>query len=772
MLIRSICLFLVLSANLYAQDCNITISGRIIDNNEGTSLEFANIYINELSQGCVSDSLGYFFIANLCPDKYHLTISHVGCNNANYYLDLSKDTFLTVNLNHNDQVLDDVLIIGKALSDDSQIQHSISETTIQDNALTKLADLTAEIPGVSSLKTGYGVSKPIIQGNYGNRVNILNNGVPLAGQKWGTDHAPEIDPLTASSLNVVKGASALEHIGSNLGGVILIEHDLNTTDPHLHGFAGYAFETNGRGQSLSAMLKKGNEKSKFRFTSSAKKGGDKRAPDYFLNNTGFQEINASLLYKRVLNSRWDSELFASSYNTEIGILRGAHISNTTDLNLAFGREVPYFTEDEFSYGIDAPRQLVNHNLAKLTLNFSDDYKNTLKVSTAVQFNQRKEYDIRRGNRTSKPTMDLDKFSFFSEIKHKRIITKNLILKSGIQNLTAKIKNDFSTGILPIIPNHISNEVGLFSILNYQYKKHDFELGFRSDYAYYDVKYITREVPRIFVDTTQNFINVSGLFVWNTQVSKKSVFNLSVGAASRAPAINELYSYGLHQGVSGFEEGDMELLPERSLKTSATFRTESNKFYELEVNGYFQNVQNFILLVPQLDIVATIRGIFPLFKYEQKDVNIFGLDFSSRFNLSRHFTSNLSASLIKGYELNADRPLINLPSNNFKLNLEYSKKEAVSIFGLKFDDINFSVEGTYTAKQFLINEELDYLPAPDAYFLLNTDFSLERKLNKVNIRYFGSVTNLLNTEYRDYLNRQRYFADELGINVTLGLRVNF
>ena len=111
MLIRSICLFLVLSANLYAQDCNITISGRIIDNNEGTSLEFANIYINELSQGCVSDSLGYFFIANLCPDKYHLTISHVGCNNANYYLDLSKDTFLTVNLNHNDQVLDDVLII-------------------------------------------------------------------------------------------------------------------------------------------------------------------------------------------------------------------------------------------------------------------------------------------------------------------------------------------------------------------------------------------------------------------------------------------------------------------------------------------------------------------------------------------------------------------------------------------------------------------------------------------------------------------------------------
>jgi iron complex outermembrane receptor protein len=771
MLIRSICLFLVLSANLYAQDCNVTISGRIIDNNEGTSLEFANVYINELSQGCVSDSLGYFFLDNLCPDNYHLTISHVGCDNVNYYIELRTDTFLTINLKHNEQVLDDVLIIGKALSDDSQIKHSIDQTIIQDHALVSLADLTAEIPGVSTLKTGYGISKPIIQGNYGNRVNILNNGVPLAGQKWGTDHAPEIDPLTASSLNVIKGASALEHMGSNLGGIILIEHNLNTTDPHLHGFAGYSFESNGRGHSLSTMLKKGNEKSKFRFTSSAKKGGDKKAPNYFLNNTGFQEINASLLYKRVLNKKWNAELFASSYNTEIGILRGAHISNLTDLNLAFGKEIPYFTEEEFSYNIEAPRQVVNHNLAKINLDFADD-KNTLKLSTAVQFNQRKEYDIRRGNRTSKPSMDLDKFSFFSEIKHTRIINKKIVLKSGIQNLTSKIENDFSTGILPIIPNHISNKIGLFSILNYQYKKHDFEVGFRSDYSYYDVKYITREVPRVFVDTTQNFINFGGLFVWNTQLSKKSTFNLSIGAASRAPAINELYSYGLHQGVSGFEEGDMDLLPEQSLKASATFRTESKSFYQFEANAYFQRAQNFILLVPQLDIVATIRGIFPLFKYEQKDVDIFGLDFSSRFNLSKHFNSNFSASLIKGYELNVDRPLINLPSNNFKLDLQYNNQDKVSVFGLKFENINLGIEGTYTAEQILINEELDYLPAPDAYFLLNVNFAAERKFDKTKIRYFGSVNNILNTEYRDYLNRQRYFADELGINLTLGLRVIF
>ena len=68
--------------------------------------------------------------------------------------------------------------------------------------------------------------------------------------------------------------------------------------------------------------------------------------------------------------------------------------------------------------------------------------------------------------------------------------------------------------------------------------------------------------------------------------------------------------------------------------------------------------------------------------------------------------------------------------------------------------------------------MDYLPAPDAYFLLNANFAAEKKLEHNTIRCFGSISNLLNTEYRDYLNRQRYFADETGINVTLGLRVNF
>ncbi|KKM72261.1 hypothetical protein LCGC14_1422330, partial [marine sediment metagenome] len=37
--------------------------------------------------------------------------------------------------------------------------------------------------------------------------------------------------------------------------------------------------------------------------------------------------------------------------------------------------------------------------------------------------------------------------------------------------------------------------------------------------------------------------------------------------------------------------------------------------------------------------------------------------------------------------------------------------------------------------------------------------------------FG-ITNILNTSYRNYLNRLRYYADDLGRNFTLSLKLNY
>jgi iron complex outermembrane receptor protein len=50
-----------------------------------------------------------------------------------------------------------------------------------------------EIAGVSSLKTGSSVVKPVINGLFGSRVPVINNNVRLEDQEWGTEHAPNFD---------------------------------------------------------------------------------------------------------------------------------------------------------------------------------------------------------------------------------------------------------------------------------------------------------------------------------------------------------------------------------------------------------------------------------------------------------------------------------------------------------------------------------------------------------------------------------------------------
>ena len=59
------------------------------------------------------------------------------------------------------------------------------------------------------------------------------------------------------------------------------------------------------------------------------------------------------------------DFYASTFNTKLGILRGSHIGNTTDLDLALEKDIPFFTEENFSYNIEAPKQQVSHHLSKI-----------------------------------------------------------------------------------------------------------------------------------------------------------------------------------------------------------------------------------------------------------------------------------------------------------------------------------------------------------------------------------------------------------------------
>lgn len=109
-----------------------------------------------------------------------------------------------------------------------------------------LADSVESVPGVRVAGGTADAAKPIIRGHAERRLLVLYDGVRHESQKWGPDHAPEIDPVAAGSIAVIRGAAGARYGPDAIGGVILVEPPPLRTRPGVGGtvLAGYA--ANGR----------------------------------------------------------------------------------------------------------------------------------------------------------------------------------------------------------------------------------------------------------------------------------------------------------------------------------------------------------------------------------------------------------------------------------------------------------------------------------------------------------------------------------------------
>ncbi len=758
-----IALSLLGSKTIMAQGCNIVLSGKVIDEHDGSPLSFAGIYVEELQKGVVSDTLGYFNIKNLCRKSYHLKVTHIGCESKPVFISINTDTLIEIKLEHHTHNLKDVKVEGKG---NYSTQHSnmLSGLQLNQNTGKSLASIADNISGVSMIKNGTGISKPVIHGLYGNRIAILNNGIPQAGQQWGNDHAPEIDPFTTNQLSVIKGAGSVEYGGNHLGGIIITELGKIKYDPHLHGSVNYVLASNGITNTLSSLFEKSGKWFSWRLINTAKYGGDRHTPDYFLTNTGVREFNSAIQLEKQLNKKNFTTFYYSFFNTKLGILRGSHISNLTDLNAAIDRNTPFFTSDTFSFSIAPPHQKVQHHLFKWSYKYFWTEYLLLKVDWGTQLNRRQEFDVRRSGRSEMPALDLKMLSNYTNISLSAE-KGSFKYKSGIQYRYIDNVNNPQTGILPLVPDYQLFNPSAFGNIYYSRNKASYELGGRYDINHFRVARIlsTKTIEHI-QHSFQNYSVVAGAS-YNLTSNFKSTLN--IGLTKRSPEINELYSFGLHQGVASIEEGNRSLVPELSFKTIWTNTLSLKEKLWLETSLYYQPISNYIYLEPQLEPRLTIRGAYPFFIYSQNDVVLRGFDLSSKYELSESFDLSLQYSIVRGNEQVSNKFLIYMPADNISSKISYRFNSIK-----KFNYPEIALKGKYVFKQNRFNSSQDLLPPPDAYFLLNTSFGTSTTIRSHELNLSVEINNLLNQRYRDYLNRLRYYANEEGINIVLRLKYNF
>jgi iron complex outermembrane receptor protein len=794
--------FLVLlfsSITSLSQNCNNSLSGTVTDIHDGQLLTGVTLIVAETDQAVQTDFDGTYSFSNLCNATYYIQVSHPYCLTKGFTVRVSGDTKKSFKLEHHIEELNQITIEGKAYNDKSKtlFENSIDKNELERFSSASLGDALKSLSGVSSLNTGNTVVKPMINGLHSSRVVIVNNGVRMEDQEWGAEHAPNIDINSVNNLTVLKGAGALQYSGDAVGGVIIAETSKVPVKDSLYGKSLMTATSNGRGAALSSKLTKSYKNGMYAtLQGTLKHFGDFEAPDYILSNTGIFERSASL---QVGFNRFDYgiEGYYSIFKNGIGILAASHLGGARDQIRAISSDVPLIIND-FTYTINAPRQDVSHHLA--TVKGFKRFENFGKLSIQYDFqrNNRLEFDIRRGDDKNKAASDLQLDTHTVLLDLESHLTDAITLKSGIMTRYQKNVANPNTGVRRLIPDYQMYDFGMYFVVDYQWNEQLLlEAGARYDLSYMNVfkfyrtsfwksrdydQYFSGIVVeelenQILTNPQLNFNNGSATLGANYTFGEdyKLFFNYSI--ASRAPNSSELFSEGLHHSASRIELGDLSFNSEIAHKVALTFQRK-NDLFSFNVNPYINTITDFIVNEP-VDVQQTLRGNFQVWEYRQTNAQLLGVDIDASFAFAENCRLNSQFSLVKGYDRTLNQPLISIPPANISNEIVYQNSE--------FNNIRLSLQSAYNFKQndypdtnfevFTPETQtwqmVDVSSTPEAYHLLNFNSSIDINLNQNSKLTVGlGITNLLNTSYRNNLNRLRYYADDLGRNFLFNLKINY
>ena len=789
----------ILYSQIYivAQNCSLNFKGKITDFHDNSSIVGASIHIMNLNKYATTNLEGIFEFNNLCEGKIVLEIKHIACETKIVTLEIHKDYFKEFYLEHHLEELNEVIVKSNTKSATTSIEQTIKEDVIENYTDKTLGDALKTISGVSSLSTGNTIVKPMIHGLHSSRLLIINNSVRMFDQEWGDEHAPNFDLNSSNRIDVIKGANTLKYGSDAIGGLILIRGKNYAAKDRIFGKSSLSFNSNGFGGNVNTEIVKTYTSGYFgKFQTSYKSFGNFKAPNYYLPNTGMQNLNTSLRFG--YNSfEKGFEVYYSFVNNNFGILKLSHIGNVNDLVQAINSPEPRNTEN-FSFKINNPKQTILHHLGKIETYKRFKGLGKLSVQYDFQINRRKEFDLGRTNRENTPVIDLRLFTTSLQPNLHIDFLPNFKFDVGLLGRFQQNNAVAGTRSRPLIPDYEKIDAAIYTIGNYNIDETtEVNAGIRYDFSSINAhktylladwkKYnfdqlfpeFEGEIDNTRIDTNPifTFHNVSTSFSFSKRWANDLTFLIHYGLGNRVPNPSEFFSDGVHHSNARFEIGSLNFKRETANKFNISLEKNNDNFGFI-ISPYYKKINGFIQLIPT-GITTTIKGAFPVWEYNQVDAQIFGIDIDINKRINHQFDYLGNISWIKGDNLTQDIPLIHMPSTNFRNRIVYTYE--------KWNELTISLQNTTVLRQkhypdynfFTFNPStqqnvfVDTSTPPPGYSLF--DFSTSATLktfSKGNLKLEFNVENILNVTYREYLNRFRFYADDLGRNFNIKIKINY
>jgi iron complex outermembrane recepter protein len=788
--------------------CTLTLTGSITEADAARPASGAYVILEGTNRGAATDSTGHYAFDTLCQGRYTLMVSQAGMLPSRREVELKSADSVDFILSPQPKTVEKSMVVKvqgrrppKSLT---QTQSVLSGAELDKTRGKSLGDALKSVNGVTSLQSGASIVKPVINGLHSNRILIMNNGVRQEGQQWGSEHAPEIDPFLATQITVIKGAAGVRYGSDAIGGVVLLEPPPIRSKPGIGGEVNLVAYSNNH-QGVGSATMEGSPASVpglgWRIQGTAKKAGETKAPDYYINNTGMEEYN----YSGALGYQKEGrglDLFYSQFYTKLGIASASSVGSITDLKYALERKTPRVDRPFYwdsTYQIAFPYQSVDHKLFKVRAFSKTGTSGNLAATYAIQNDDREEFDFRFDRRpipsqlfnittqSAELVWDHNAFHGF----------KGSAGVSGIYQGNYYKYRDF-------IPNFRDYGGGAFGTESWTGGKLQLEAGARYDYRWRQIfknvpVYESRNVNgadslvpsgrSIVASPDFQYQSVSEMLGSAYAFTPELKAKINLSSAWRPPGVNELFGHGIHQSAAAIEKGDSTLDAERSYNLTGEVEYHYKKRLSLELSGYCNFIRDFIYLQLDTQATQTFGAAWLTFDYRQTDGVVAGAEISGDLQITDHWSYKGRASLLRGYNHKTGAYLPWMSSDRFENGLTYTfpawKRLTNAYVGANLQSVLKQTRSP--SENILVNvppgtdpagaptpEKTDTIaiPTPGAYTLLHLDAGLSLAVAGRPVDFELGANNILNESYREYTDRFRYYVDEMGWNVFLRMKMPF
>lgn len=679
-------------------------------------------------------------------------------------------------------------------ADDVDVEDTRARTTLNAADLERQAgdDFAETLAGVAGVRIAGGTtdsSKPIIRGHRERRLLVLNDGVRHESQKWGPDHATEVDPGSAGSISVIRGAAGARFGPDAIGGVVLVQPPPLRTKVGVGGTAVGSFASNGRRPYAAArvdVVPAAAPKLSLRLHGNLGIGANRAAPDYVLGNTASRTGNVGA----TAGYTWDAGRIRASWQHHAyraGVFYGVQNGTPTDFREQLDAEQPA-TADLWSTTttIGRPYQNVSHDVGRLSADLFGDW-GLLQATYAFQLNRRREFDQVRDGITG-PQYDFTLRTHSIDVLYQHPAVDLAFGKlTGGAGLQGTFQENVYRGYA-LLPNYRSFGGGVFAYERLSLSRLDIEAGARLDglsrVAYLGDDDYERHVRRETLDGVKCEVQPQHVRCPASYEAQSvslgalahvvpGLVDLKVDAssASRFPNVDELYLVGSAPSFPVYALGFPDLRTETAWGVSVTAGLR-HPWVDAELSGYGQRVDDYIYFSPDLNDAGdprfdvTIRGTWPRYTYQPIDASVVGVDGSVSIAPSSPVGAELRGALVRARDRQTGGYLIGTPADHMVVSLV----GRLPTMGA-WSDTTLRASAEFVARQSRTDLTADFAPPPDGYALFGLSAQSMLAWRRP-VRVGVDVHNLLNTSYRDYTGLLRYYADQPGRNIRLRVGMDF